>query len=231
MPNLVDGSSNFPRGHFMAGRDVLPIDYPPRYHVFFDDFDKYTAGDWVITTTEGGANSATEAVGDIDGGVLVLTNDIADNDLDFLQSVAEIFKLEVGKKAFFETRMKMNEVIQSEFIIGLQVRDTTALAVTDGVFFQSDDGDALIDFHSVANSVATSALGIATAVADTFVTLGWYYDGAGGIEVAVNNTVVTTLRGVVPSTTELTVSFGHQTGEATNVKVMSIDWILAAKER
>ena len=42
---------------------------PIKYHVYHEDFDKYTASDWVITTTEGGSGDATEALGDGDGGL------------------------------------------------------------------------------------------------------------------------------------------------------------------
>ena len=225
------GLNDLPVTHWMQGRGALGIQYPPLWHVWFDDFDKFTAGDWVITTTEAGANSATEAIGDADGGVLVLTNDIADNDLDFLQSTAELFTVVVGKKLYFETRLKINEVIQVDAIFGLQVRDTTALAVSDGVFFQTDDGDALLDFHSMASSVDTAITGVHTLVADTFAKFAFYWDGVSSILVAVNDVVVGSLNNVVPPTTELTVSFGHQQGEATNAKILSIDYIFVAKER
>ena len=58
---------------------------PIKYHVYHEDFDKYTASDWVITTTEAGGGDATEALADGDGGLLVITNDAADNDSDELQ--------------------------------------------------------------------------------------------------------------------------------------------------
>ena len=58
---------------------------PTKYHLFHEDFDKYTAADWVITTTEAGSGAATEALAAGDGGLLVITNDDADNDADFLQ--------------------------------------------------------------------------------------------------------------------------------------------------
>ena len=58
---------------------------PIKYHVYHEDFDKYTASDWVITTTEGGSGNASEALGDGDGGLLVVTNDDADDDSDEFQ--------------------------------------------------------------------------------------------------------------------------------------------------
>ena len=52
--------------------EKLKLPDPIKYHVYHEDFDKYTASDWVITTTEGGSGDATEALGDGDGGLLVV---------------------------------------------------------------------------------------------------------------------------------------------------------------
>jgi len=94
-----------------------------RVHEFWDDFDRYTAADWVITNTEAGAGSATRALTDIDGGCLLITTDDADNDAVFYQSVAEGFLMEVGKEAWFKTRFKVSDATESDVIFGLQVRD------------------------------------------------------------------------------------------------------------
>jgi hypothetical protein len=82
---------------------------PIKYHVYHEDFDKYTTSDWVITTTEAGGGDATEALGDGDGGLLVVTNDAADNDSDEFQwaggsgGVIESFKYEAAKGLYFKT--------------------------------------------------------------------------------------------------------------------------------
>lgn len=204
---------------------------PTKFHVYFDDFDTYTAGDWTITTTEAGAGSATEAVGNVDGGVLVVTNDDADNDADFFQKKGESFKFVAGKKLWFKARFKVSDATQSDFVIGLQITDTTPLAVSDGVFFQKDDGDANLDFYVEKNSTATTASAIATVSDDTFFTVAFYYNGVDGIEyyvddVKLGTAVVTNL----PDDEELTISFGIQNGEAV-AKVMTVDYILAVKER
>ena len=60
---------------------------PTKYHMYHNDFDTYLASDWTNTTTEGGSGNASEALGDGDGGLLVITNDDADDDNDFLQLV------------------------------------------------------------------------------------------------------------------------------------------------
>lgn len=209
---------------------------PTLYHSYFNDFDKYDAADWVITTVEAGAGDATEALTDADGGVLLVTNDAADNDSDFFNKVGESFLMASGKKAYFKARFKVSDATQSDFVIGLQITDTTPLAVTDGIYFQKDDGDANLDFHVTKNSTSTSASAIATVADDTYLTVGFYYNGVDKIyyyagtdslnPTVLGSSVVTNL----PDDEVLTVSFGIQNGEAV-AKTMSIDYILAAKER
>lgn len=211
-------------------RELTTLD-PSKVHVFFDDFDKFAAADWTITTTEAGAGSATEALTDADGGVLLVTNDDADNDADFFNKVGESFLMASGKKAWFKARLKVSDATQSDLVIGLQITDTTPLDVTDGIFFQKDDGDANIDFHVEKNNTATSSTAVGTLVDDTYIVLGWYYNGDDAIEVFVDNVKVATVATTnLPDDEVLTVSFGLQNGEAA-AKTLSVDYILAAKER
>ena len=212
---------------------------PSMYHVFFDDFDRFLATEWKISTTEAGAGSATEAASSADGGVLVITNDNADNDHDFLQlsgdggtTAHETFKFEAGKKLFFKSRFKVSDATQSEFVMGLQIADTNPInGVTDGVYFQKDDGDALLDVHVEKNSTATSSTGVHTVVDDTYLVAGFYYDGIDSVDFFVDDNRVATLAVTnLPDDEELTISFGIQNGAAA-AKVMSVDYILVAKER
>lgn len=205
---------------------------PTVWHVYFNDFDNYVAGDWTITTTEAGGGDATEALTDADGGVLLVTCDVADNDNDFFQKKGESFLFVAGKPMLFGMRFKVNDATQIDFVMGLQITDTSPLAVTDGIYFRKDDGDALLDFVVIKDSSATTATGIATVADDTYLSVEWYYDGGQYIHYGVNGvelgkSVITN----VPDNEELTVSFGLQQGEATNAKIMSADYILAAKMR
>lgn len=204
---------------------------PTKFHTFFDDFDRFVAADWTITTTEAGAGDASEALANVDGGVLLITNDAADNDADFFQKVGESFKFEAGKKLWFKARFKVSDATQSDFVMGLQITDTTPLDVTDGVFFQKDDGDASLDFHVEKNNTATSASAIHTVVSDTWLSVGFYYDGVSEVQYFVNDVKLgTSATTNLPDDEELTISFGIQNGEAV-AKTMSVDYILAVKER
>ena len=232
-------TTNFPNGITNADRgsefEKLILPDPTQAHVYFNDFTTYVAGDWTITTTEGGTGNASEALTNVAGGALLITNDDADNDSDEFQLAVESFKFASGKKSWFKTRFKVSDATQSDWIIGLCITDTTLIdAVSDGVYFKKDDGDASIDFALELNGSATEASGIATQSDDTFVTLGWYFDGdtTNGIKYYVDGThkgTQTTMTNLCTDE-ELAVSFALQNGAAA-AKTMTLDYIYAAQER
>lgn len=219
---------------FHSGR--LPTDIPPQVgdlaaSVFFDDFYGFTAADWTITTSEVGTGSATEAVTPGAHGILLVTNAAGDDDHDFFQKVSESFTFETGKRVWFGVRFKTSDATDSDLVFGLQITDTTPLAATDGVWFQKDDGDTEIDFHVTKDSVSTDATAIGTLADDTWITLGFLYDGANAIIPYVNGAAMTpSVITNMPDDEELTVSFGLQNGEAV-AKTLSVDYVYAAQER
>lgn len=218
------GVTNVDKGDPMS---MLRVPHPGYMHMFFDDFDKYVAADWTVTEV----GIATQALTDLDGGNLLITNAAADNDSSFSQKVGESFLFESGKELMFEARFKVSDATQSDFVIGLQITDTTPLDVTDGVFFQKDDGDANLDFHVEKNNTATSASAISTVADDTFIKVAFYYDGKSAIKYYVDGVHVgTSVTTNLPDDEALTVSFGIQNGEAV-AKTMTLDYILVAKQR
>ena len=205
---------------------------PHKYHAYFNDFDTYLASDWTITTTEDGTGSATEALTDGDGGILLVTNAAGDNDHDFFQLVKEGFKYESGKQLAFNIRFKTNDATQSDIVAGLQLTDTSPLDVTDGMFFLKSDGAATITFV-VEKDSTQSTLDLPNSLADdTFMTLGFVYDPKDQKFHVFQNNV---LAGTVVSTTapddeEMTLSFGIQIGAAA-AKSLSVDYVGGYKER
>jgi len=213
---------------------------PTKFITFFDDFFRYdaaatgTAHDWLATPT----GAATAVVGDINGGVLVVTNAAADNDAYFAQwqgmnvaNVVEPFKIIAGKRTWFKTRFKISDATQSDFVIGLQVTDTTPLAVVDGLYFLKADGSATLNMLLTKNSTSTT-VAVTTLVSDTFVDVGFYYDGATKVAAFVNGSQVsqTTILTNLIDDEELSVSFGIQNGEAV-AKILSLDYIFVSTER
>lgn len=236
---FTNGVTNVAKGTNLGNLGQLD---PTQFHTYFDDFDTFTSGQWTITTVEAGAGDATEALTDADGGVLVITNDDADDDRDSLQKVGESFLIASGKQAWFKARFKVSDATQSDLVIGLMVTDTDPFAaggdgVTDGIFFQKDDGDANIDFYIQKNTTTgqLTNTAIGTLVSDTYTELGWYYDGKqtitawqDGVQKAEVD-LTTTPSAYLPDT-EITVTFGIKNGEAA-AKVLSVDYLFACKER
>jgi hypothetical protein len=205
---------------------------PHKYHSYFNDFDTYLASDWTITTTEAGTGSATEALADGDGGLLLVTNAAGDNDHDFFQLVKEGYKYEAGKQLAFNIRFKTSDATQTDIVAGLQLTDTTPLDVTDGVFFLKEDGSTSISFI-VEKDSTQSTLTLPNALADdTFMTLGFVFDPKDQkFHVFQDNVLAGTVVNTnAPDDEELTVSFGVQNGEAV-AKTMTIDYVGAMKER
>lgn len=210
--------------------DMAQLD-PTLFHTYWNDFDTYAAGDWTVTETQAGATQALTAG---DGGLLLLTNSAADDDLVALQKNPAAFTFTAGKKTFFRCRFKVSDATQSDVVIGLQVVDATPLDVTDGVYFLKADGSTSVAVICRKNATtgSTTATGIATLADDTYITLGFAYDGESKVAYSVNGTVQGSLdasSSYLPDT-DCTVSFAIQNGEAA-AKTMTVDYIFVAKER
>ncbi len=202
-----------------------------KFHTYFEDFDSFTASQWTITRV---GTTPTEALTDIDGGALLLTMAATDDSSSSLQKVGESFLMEVGKETFFRARFRVSDAVQSDFVLGLQITDTTPLDVTDGIYFIKDDGDAQLDIvvRKDATTGSNRVNNIATVVSNTFMTVEWVYDGVDKVFYGVNGTLLGSLSATsafLPDT-ELTISIHMQNGEASS-KQMVLDYIYVCKER
>ena len=230
MANLL--VTRFPNGVTNVGEDSpfadLAMPAPTKFHTYYEDFDYYVAANWTVTETQAGA---TQALTDGDGGLLLITNTAADNDLVSLQKVGESYRFASGKELFFEARLKVSDATQSDVVIGLQITDTTPLDVSDGVFFIKADGSTSVSLLVEKDNTATTTSSVATMVNDTFISLGFYYDGASSIQYSVNGVVVgTSVTTNLPDDEDMTVSIALQNGEAV-AKTMTVDYVFVAKER
>lgn len=216
----------------------MPAPDPTKFYMEFEDFTKYLASDWTVTTV----GASTVAKADAPFGVVTMTTAGAENDGVQIQKTGESFLLGAGKKAWFKTRFKISDATQSDFAVGLMVTDTTAIAasgdgVTDGVFFQKDDGSTSVTLYCQKNTTTgqTSAASVHTMVADTYVELGWEFDGVRYIKYFVNGVhkgtmdLTATLTTYLPDT-DLTMTFAFLTGDAAAITA-NVDYMLAAIER
>lgn len=198
----------------------------------FDDFFKYAAADWTLTTVEAGGGAATEAVGPGPGGLLVVTNDNFDNDADWFQRTAESFKYVAGKKLQFTMRFKLSRV-DGDFMAGLYITDTDPIGgVSDGIYFRKLAAEAGLTLVVEKNAAESTAVVIETLAVDTWYIVEFYYDGSDDKIKAYVDRIGS---GSVPLTNapddeDLAVSFGFQNGSA-NAGVLTVDFIGAQQER
>lgn len=234
--NFLGGVANVAESTTL-GRYIAPD--PTAVHQWFDDFDNFEADQWLITTTEAGTGNATEAIANADGGILVLTNDDADDDADFLQwsgddasTAIETFRWAASKSMWFKARFKVSNATQSDVVIGLQIIDTTPLDASDGLFFIKSDESTSLTFKAVKDSSA-STVTAGTLADDTYVTCGFHWDAeAVRLNVFFNDVRVGSITSTtnMPDDEDLTISFGIQNGSA-GAKSLSLDYILCAKSR
>ncbi len=211
------------------------------YFEWFNDFldtSDYLATDWGITN----GGSPTIAV-DTDGvgGLLVATTGATDTNSTVHINDNETFKFTLGKALEFECRIALDDVVDSIFGIGLTVTDTTPNDAADQLWFLKNDTESTVNFRVTKDGSTVSELAdFTTLVNNTFVKLGFYYDGevaavAGEqpgptIHVFVNDRRV----GAVPVTnapdTEIAIAFMVATGK-TGAVAASIDYIRAIQQR
>lgn len=224
---------------------------PTKVHQFMDDFDSYNAqltttpGLWLPTITEAGAGDATATITDEDGGVLLVTNDDADNDAYYAQwkgwnsNVAETFTWSSDKALWFKARFKVSDATNSALLFGLAVTDTSPLDAADAIVLTKADGSTTLTFKAIKTAVGTTTANVGTLANNTYVTAGFVYLPKGdytGTGVPVCNLFFNdVLVGRVTSftnfpSTELAVTFGVVNGSA-GAKTMSLDYILASKQR
>lgn len=207
-----------------------------RYHVWFDDFDNYTAASWVVTETLAGA---TQGVTSGDGGILALVNSAADDDLNSIQwaggagAVTPSFTFDSTKDMFIATRFKVDDATQSDVLIGLAIADTTPIASlpANGIFFlKSDDAASLI--VSLRASGTSTSLTVGTLSNDTYVDVAFVYNSTlGRWQVFLNNALVattTTLTNAPSAALAPTITL--QNGSAA-ARTLSVDWLFVAKQR
>lgn len=224
-------STNFPNGvtnvleSSTLGGFTSPD--PSSSHMWFNDFDNYTSSQWTVTESDA---SATQAIVAGDGGLLALANSSVDDHLNAIQWTNETFKFQSGKKLWGKFRFKVSDATESDLVVGLQITDTTPLAVTDGVFFRKDDGSTTLSLVVCKDSTETVTT-VTTLTSDTYVVVGFAYDGVSSI-VAYANEASTSISATtnLPDDEELAPSFAVQNGTSA-VSTLTIDYAMFAKER
>lgn len=209
----------------------LPTSEDPDYVVYWNDFltaQDYAATDWVVTETQAGATQAIAA--DEVGGAILLTNSAGDDDVNQLQSAEEFVKLAVGKRLWMEARVKISDATQSDLFIGLATTDASIIAgTTDSVGFRKLDGSTTLSSITEDNTTETTNTA-ATVVADTYMKLGFYWDGVNAVKFFVDRNLVATHTANIEQTNKLAVTVTLQNGEAV-AKTLTVDYVYVGMER
>ncbi len=207
-------------------------------HTLFDDF---TALDTNWTVTEDDV-ACTQGVLDVQHGVVSLTNKATtDDNAQQITWAQETFKLTSGKRLWFETRVKLSSADASnvDLFIGLaEAEDLTGVVdnmPANGLGFRKDDGDAQIDCCSSDGGTDTSQANVGTLVADTWVKLGFYFDGgasgAGTVTPYVNDVAGTPITVTYATMAELAPMFMVRNGDATTQQILQGDYVKVVAER
>ena len=188
-----DGVTNIGKAKTLS---EMPMLDPTKVYGYFNDFFTYEDGDWDIESTNDGTTAVSASLA---GGVVVLTTDTAEEDADWHQLTSDDgttssapYLLAVGKKAWFKARFKIASIAQAECALGLIDIDTDFAATngSDGIWFELLDTVSTLDLVIAEDSLYTRVTGVATLVDDTFVVVGYYWDGIDTVHYFINDVEV-----------------------------------------
>lgn len=207
----------------------LPVPDQARMHGFVDDFDKYTAAQWVV----GGVGTPVAPLlvaGD--GGILSLTNTAASGDNNWIQQLVTSWTFVAGKRVFFKALAQVDDATLAVFSFGLQiaVAGNNFLTPADGVFIRKPAADTNVYLVSRVGGVETLSAALGVVAAGTQFNLEFAYDGAGNIVAGLNGVAKASITPAAITAVPLKITAGIQNGSAV-VRVGLVDQLACYKER
>jgi len=207
-----------------------------RAHTYFDDFDRYSADDWSITTTAY-VSTPGSTLSDADKGLLNTTNVNGIGGVQIHQGTAETFLFESGKELWFEARASVVNVTSCTAVVGLcQTSSYDYIGQQVALFVKPPTTSSTLFVVRAADNTSaastTVATGIDTVAEATAVTYGFYYNGVSTITYYVDGVLTGSVVNTTMPTLEVAPTFGiisDVTGSATNQ--LNVDYIFVAKER
>lgn len=188
-----------------------------------------TTLDWTITGT-----SSTFTTGNGVGGVAVVTPGAATTTTT-VATTGSGFQFVAGQKFWYLCRIKMSAVSSTKaFTFGLQKGTGATGSATDGIWFTKAASSTTLKLTSVVNSTSTDLVAsVTTVTADTYVDVGFYYDGT-DLLVYSSDALVARVANVTIGTTGtnltnalLNVAFNVV---PTATDTLTIDYVMAAQE-
>lgn len=211
-----------------AGFNNMKVPDPSIYHWFFEDFDQYTAAQWV--TGGVGAPVAPVLVSG-DGGIIQLANSVANGDNNWLQQAQTAWSITAGKRLFFRARAALNAVTFGSVALGLQVAvaANNFLTPVNGVFLRKSASNAGMELvvRTAGVETASGSIGDYTGgIVDVF----FVYDGQGTVIAGANNQPLASVTPAAFTGVPLSIVVGVQNTSAAS-RVLAVDQIFCAKER
>lgn len=128
----------------------------PNYITHYDDFlwTGPTGTKYTITAASGSAVSSAA----VPGGRVLLTTNAADNAFASIQLVTAPFRLTLGKRAWFATRLRYTEAVAglSDVYFGLQQTTVTPATRNDGLSFSKVEASNTLNLGFFNNSAAAA---------------------------------------------------------------------------
>ena len=210
----------------------MPMSINPDYFCIEDDFVYELDTGWVVVKDSG---ATVAIVADTVGGELAITSaGTTDNDGGSVQG-NEIFAVAANKNMFFQTRIKNNDVDQSDICVGFTVNFATnpenMLTATDRIVFQVDDGDASILCKTEKDGTETSTDSGVDMADNTYVKLGIAVEGTGKVEFFINDNLVATHSANIPDDENLAIAAMSLSGSASGTRATTIDYLMGAGTR
>jgi len=210
----------------------MPMSINPDYFCLEDDFVYELDTGWTVVKDSG---AAVAIVADTVGGELAITSAATtDNDGGSVQG-NEIFAVAADKNMFFQTRIKNNDVDQSDICVGFTVNFATnpeaMLTAADRIVFQVDDGDASINCITEKDGTATTTDSGIDMADDTYIKLGIACSGTGKVEFFINDKLVATHSTNIPDDENLAIAAMSLSGSASGTRATTIDYLMGARTR
>lgn len=234
--NITRWPNGFTNGVLGAMLGDLKIPNPATYHMLFDDFDKYTAADWVVSETQAGA---TQGIAAGDGGLLALVNTAADADLNSIQwaggtgAVSPTFLFDSTKDMLFSARAKIDDATNGALLMGLAIADTSPIASlpATGMFVYKAAASTYPQgyLRTGGSGVLTTNTGAALSN-DTFVNMGIVYSAVEGVCRLFVGDYAYQLPSIVAPGALLAPIISVANGTAA-ARTLTVDWYMAAKAR
>lgn len=205
---------------------ISVIDTTKVSRMFKDWMEPYNSSHWIVTKIGSGTIGSLSSP----HGELLVANSASDNDSLVMQSANSVFNFVSGRETFLKARMKLTNLVQSAFLLGLITPDTTPLNNSNGVYFHKPDGVATLDGYVKKDSSESKITAMATLVANTYVELAFLYDGATTVIFYVNGIRKGSLTNTNLPTGDLNFTLVMENGTAASSAV-TFDFVEAGQER